>query len=172
MPNDWQQSKRWSDRFLPEIKRTLGEFLICESAAEEDAERNTDLMVLTLGAVRVGCRVRQWPYLEKYSREFTIRSGRPSGVKTELAKIIEGWGDYLFYGFANEEGNALAQWFIGDLNVFRLWHSTRLAKSGGCLPGAQMPNSDGSSHFVAYQVADLPDYFVVAKASRLAEAAA
>ena len=100
--SEWQKDKRWSDRFLPEIKRILGEHLISEPPIEEDAERNTDLMVLRLDAVRIGCRVRKYEYLKQYGDEFTIRAGRPTGAKTELTKIIEGWGNYFFYGFSDE----------------------------------------------------------------------
>ena len=117
---DWKADKRWSDRFLPEIKAILGTHLIGEPPVEEDAERNTDLMVLKMEAVRIGCRIRRHKYLVAFGNEFTIRAGRPSGAKTELAKIVEGWGDYFFYGFSNAEHHELAAWFLGDLRVFRL----------------------------------------------------
>ena len=64
--SNWEQDKRWSDRFLPEIKRILGEHLIAEPPVEEDAERNTDLIVLRLDAVRIACRVRKFQYLALY----------------------------------------------------------------------------------------------------------
>ena len=43
--SNWKNDKRWSDRFLPEIKGIIGTHLITEPPYEEDAERNTDLMV-------------------------------------------------------------------------------------------------------------------------------
>ena len=52
--NNWKTDKRWSDRFLPEIKGIIGAHLITEPPFEEDAERNTDLMVLRLDAIRIG----------------------------------------------------------------------------------------------------------------------
>jgi hypothetical protein len=70
------EDKRWSDRFLPEIMGILGKHLISEPPVEEDAERNTDLMVLRLEAIRIGCRIRKHKYLDKYGDEFTIRAGR------------------------------------------------------------------------------------------------
>jgi len=81
----WETDKKWSDRYLPEIKSILGRCLIAEPPIEEDQERNTDLMVLRLDAVRIGCRIRKAGYLEKYGDEFTIRTSRPSGAKTELS---------------------------------------------------------------------------------------
>ena len=71
--------------------------------------------------------------MKQYGSEFTIRAGRPSGAKTELTKIIEGWGDYFFYGFADPTEIYLAQWLIGSLNAFRLWHSRELCKIKGIL---------------------------------------
>ena len=105
----WQLDKRWADRFLPEIKRILGEHLIGEPPEEEDQEHNTDLMVLKMDAVRVACRVRRNQYIDRYGDEFTIRAGRPNGSKTELTKIVEGWGDYFFYGFSDENETALSR---------------------------------------------------------------
>lgn len=160
----WQADKRWSDRFIPEIKSILGVHLIGEPPVEEDAQRNTDLMVLKLDAVRVGCRVRKFAYASRYPDEFTIRSGRPSGAKTELTKIIEGWGDYFFYGFSDSDEHRLAGWLLADLKVFRLWFTSQccLLPAGG-YPGIKKQNGDGSSAFQVFNISELPPEFVVAR---------
>ena len=119
-------------------------------------------MVLTLGAVRVGCRVRKPQYIIKYWDEFTIRSARTRGVKTELAKIMEGWGDYFFYGFSDEDESALASWVLGDLKVFRLWFHRQVV-STKVVPGIEIPNHDDSSSFRAFCLSDMPSDFVVAR---------
>ena len=160
--NGWQLDKRWSDKFLPEIKAILGVYLIDEPPIEEDRERNTDLMVLRMDAVRIACRVRKEKYLASYGDEFTIRAGRPSGYKTELAKIIEGWGNYFFYGFANE--NELVQWKLADLNVFRRWYNTELFY--GRHPGIKRNNRDNSSYFIAFKWCELPSDFIVAESNK------
>lgn len=160
--NSWKGDKRWSDRFLPQIKGILGQHLIGEPAAEEDAERNTDLIVLRMEAVRIACRVRRAAYLPRYGCEFTIRAGRPSGVKTELAKVIEGWGDYLFYGFADEAEARLSQWALADLRVFRLAYMRRLAgMDAGQVPGMAKANGDGSSSFAVFRWDEFPPGFVI-----------
>jgi len=79
----------------------LGRILISEPPVEEDQERNTDLMVLRIDAIRVGCKIRKFEYLSSYGDEFTIRTGRPSRKKTELTKIIKGWGKYSPWGEAS-----------------------------------------------------------------------
>lgn len=168
----WQADKRWSDRFLPEIKSILGVHLIGEPPAEEDAERNTDLMVLRMDAVRIACRVRSHSYLSRYGNEFTIRAGRPSGIKTELTKIIEGWGDYFFYGFCNETESRLAKWTLADLKVFRIWYNRQVFMlPPGRAPGRAKTNIDGSSHFVAFQWEEIYQNLIVASAYPSAKAA-
>lgn len=150
-------------KFLPETKRILGEHLIHQAPLEEDLHHNTDLMVLKLDAVRIACRVRTFPYLARYPNEFTIRSERPSGMQTELAKVEAGWGDYIFYGFANETDMLLAAWFIGDLNVLRGWIKEQRPLFGGNIPCEQNQNEDNSSSFMVFPLSKLPSEFVVAR---------
>lgn len=160
----WKKDKKFSDRFLVEIKRILGEHLLGENT-EEDIFHNSDLVVLGLRDIRVGCRVRRYKYFEEYGHQFTIRRGRPSGRKSELAKIIEGWGDYFLYGFGCELEKQLFYWTLCDLNVFRLWHG----RTSTQLPFGRMPgddrkaNHDGSSNFIAYNFTSLPDEFIIAR---------
>lgn len=158
---NFKDDKKWSDRFLPEIKQILGFYLIGEPPIGEDMKRNTDLTVLKMDAVRVACRVRKYTYLQRYGNEFTIRSGRPSGVKTELQKIIEGWGDYVFYGFSDPTETYLASWALCDLNVFRGWYSSQLY--AGFRPGFEKMNYDGSSSFVSFNFAELPQSFIIGR---------
>ena len=160
----WQNDKAWSDQYLPEIKKILGLYLIGEPPQEEDARHNTDLIVLSMAAVRIGCRIRRPGYAEKYGNEFTIRTSRPKNMKTELAKVIEGWGDYFFYGHAGDDG--LALWALCDLKVFRLWFMSQLAKRKGDIPGVLQKNGDGSSDFRAFKFCNLPSDFIVARKSR------
>jgi len=159
--NNWKEEKKWSDRFLPEIKSHLGMTLIGEPPIEEDQERNTDLIVLKMEPVRIGCRVRRNEYYEKYRNEFTIRSKLASGEKTELHKIIEGWGDYFFYGICDKEEFSLICWFIGDLKVFRLWFAKYLKNKKGVTPGEEHKNWDGLTWLRAFKINDLPSGFII-----------
>ncbi|MDO8588387.1 MAG: hypothetical protein Q7T82_15270 [Armatimonadota bacterium] len=159
----WKRDKAQSDRLIPELKRICGEYLIGEAPEEDDAERNTDLIVLKLAAVRIACRIRTHEYMEAYGGEFTIRSSRPTGTKTELAKIIEGWGDYFLYGFSDAAGRILAAWMLGDLKVFRHWFASQLVKNKGNIPGTECANKDGSSLFRAFRIDALPSNFIKAR---------
>lgn len=151
----------WQRGLIPEIKRILANYLIAEAPAAEDMQRNTDLIVLKLDTVRVACRLRRYKYLASYGDQFTIRTSRPSGAQTELSKMLSGWGDYIFYGFATPDGTALDAWLLGDLSVFRLWHHRELWAGGR--PGEERSNGDGSSDFRAYRIDALPSNFVVSR---------
>ncbi len=160
--SDWQNDKRWSDRFIPQIREVVAQHLILEAPLEEDQHHNTDLIVLCSSAVRVACRVRRAAYAERYSNEFTIRTRRLYGTKTELAKILEGWGDALFYGFGDEVG--LSRWLLGDLNVFRRWYGDEVRHlPEGCPPGLEQTNGDHSSQFMAFPIRWLPPEFIIAR---------
>lgn len=159
--NQYDADKRWSDRFIPRIGEIVGRKLLVPAPYVEDAFRNTDLMVLKMEGVRIGCRIRRNKYADKYGDEFTIRCGRPSGNKTELAKIVEGWGDYFFYGFSSADEKNIENWTLCDLNVFRLWLMRYMASHKGGIPGNAQRNTDGSSGFLAFKFADLPDDFIV-----------
>ena len=158
--NDWVRDKKWADRFLPEIKAILGQLFIGAAPAKEDQQHNTDLIVLKMEPIRIACRIRSYGYWEQFRDEFTIRQGRPRGTKTELAKIIEGWGDYFFYGFSNRYEDRLHAYGIGDLKVFRLWLMQQLRQTGR-LPGQVQANTDGSSNFRAFKWRELPSRFLV-----------
>lgn len=157
----WQSDKAWSDRFIPEIKRILGECLIGTATDDEDQQQNTDLITLRLpGEVRIACRVRKHAYLARYADEFTLRCSRPSGRATEAHKLLDGWGDYLFYGFATEDESRLAAWFVGDLQVFRQWVHDYHRKFNAW-PGDVNWNHDGSSGFVAIGTYDVGPGFII-----------
>jgi hypothetical protein len=139
----WEDNKRWADHFMPEVKQILGGYLIREPHPEEDYKRNTDLIVLSIDQVRIGVRIRRNCYLDSFGDQFTIRAGLPNGTKTELQKIMEGWGDLFFYGFCDPTETRLARWTIGDLEMFRVVYLKYTA--GGHLFGQPVPNLDGTS---------------------------
>jgi hypothetical protein len=86
-------------------------------------------------------------YFEKYGNEFTLRSCRGNGMETELSKIRRGFGDYLFYGFA--QGFEHRYFNIIDLAVFR----KAVAQLGAdAFSNGEIPNTDGETFFRAFDV--------------------
>ncbi len=159
MASGWEKDKAWSDQFIPEIKSILGRHLITEAPIEEDQKRNTDLMVLCIEAIRVGCRVRRVEFVEKYGDEFTLRVSRPSGVKTELEKIMNGWGDYFFYGFG--QNRRLVRWTLASLDAFRSWYNSRVYRER--LADKKISNHDNSSELMAFKWQSVGPGFIVGR---------
>jgi len=165
MAECWEKDKIWSDQFLPQIKGILGQTFIRAAPPEEDMEHNTDLIVFRMEPLRIACRIRRAKYFDQYGDEFTIRTSRPNGGKTELYKLIEDWGNYFFYGFGDDAGN-LIWWCIGDLRVFRGWFNSYIVRNKGKLPGTERINADGSSTFRAFKWKDLPPKFVIKRCTK------
>lgn len=147
----YRTQRRWADALLPDISRMLAAVFVCPAPDHEDMHEATDLMVLTVRPFRVACRMRKYKYWtnEAWRQQFTIRAGLPSGAKTEFDKIVDGWGDFMFYGFADEAGESVHEARILNLNVFR----AALIRSE--VPWQSVPNEDGT-HGRAYTVTDFP----------------
>lgn len=155
-------AKKWSDKFIWEMRKIIGPLLLEVASPEEDMHHATDLVVLTMRSTPVACRVRSAQFFNKYAGEFTIRSKTRTGRKTELTKILEGWGEWFFYGYSNPEETGFQTYTIIDLKVFRLWFLRYLAANNGVLPGTEISNLDGSA-FRAFKISDLPPEAIVAK---------
>lgn len=143
--------RSWSDQFLPAIRRIVGPHLLVPSSMEVDTKQAADLIVLKARDMTIAARVRRHGYAYKYGYEFTVRSERDSGAKTELAKLQDGFGDWMFYGHASVKAGEIGRWMLIDLHAWRArlmrcgykdgWHSLAEHKSNG----------DGT-HFFAFDV--------------------
>lgn len=155
---EWKVQKKWSDRFMPEIKRILGETFICEAPEEEDQLRNTDLIILKMDGLRFACRMRKYEYFLKYPNDITIRNGTAYNNVTELTKIIKGYGDYFFYGFSNSEETEIISYKIINLSELRLWLSRNFFN--GTHLWSQMYNADGTK-FLAINTTNFDKHIII-----------
>lgn len=142
MTGTYSTDRRWSDRFIPAIQRIVGPYLLCESPFEIDAKQAADLITLKARDLTIACRVRRPGYIEKYGWQFTVRCKRDSGAETELSKIVNGWGDWMFYAFATSDSpsDGFARWFLIDLASWR----AQLIRRNGNLKMGDKPNNDGT----------------------------
>lgn len=146
---EYQKDRAWSDRYIPEIKRIVGPYLLEPAPIEEDCKRATDLIILAARDKRIACRMRRFGYAQKYPYDFTIRSHRDSGAETELSKLVSGYGDWMFYGHAAESGNTIAHWMLINLHSWRA-HLIRAEDRKAVTPDAK-DNEDGT-RFLAFDV--------------------
>jgi len=91
--SEYQDDRRWSEQFIPEIKRIVGPQLLVVTPDEIDCTQAADLMVFTARDMKIAARIRRHGFAEKYGNEFTIRSKRTNSAVTELAKIVKDWGE-------------------------------------------------------------------------------
>jgi len=115
----YQRQREWSDHFLKLIARELGEAFIIPAPEYQDTQENTDLMVFKQKNCTYAARVRHCRYYDKFKDEFTIRCSISGGGQRELDKVLRGFGDYMFYGIANQKRNGFLCYSIIDLDVFR-----------------------------------------------------
>lgn len=141
--NCYTNNRSWSDRFLPQIKQLVGGYLLETAADPFDHNHATDLMMLDARDMRVAARVRRPGYASRYPHQFTIRSAVPSGAPTELSKIVNGNGDWMFYGHSNAAQTGLDAWWLIDLRAFRA-ALIRHQMNGTSLVMGNQANPDGT----------------------------
>lgn len=166
----YESDRAWSDRCLPHVTAIVGQRLLVPAPIERDRNEATDLIVLHGRNVTIAVRLRRAAkYLGKYPGQFTIRSDRESGAKTELAKIIDGWGDWLFYGYGTDAGD-IPEWMLVDLTIFRaavLYQPQLIARPTPPVSGRQS-NHDGT-HFAWFHAPSLwPRVLIAASDERRA----
>lgn len=146
----YEVDRRWSDAFIPAIKKIVGPLLLEESSFEVDTKQAADLVILNARDKTIAARVRRTGYADRYPYEFTIRAKRDTGAKTELEKIVDGFGDWMFYGHADKNGVDVSRWMVIDLSGLRAALIRQKA------PYQKQSNGDGT-HFIAFDIRKLPE---------------
>jgi len=153
----WDKDKRWSDKFLfivrVILKRNIAHLVgITVAPVIQDTKQATDV-IISISRPHVAVRIRRQGY-DKF-RDWTIRSSRDSGSKTELEKLREGFADWYLYIWLGTKDKVVF-WVLIDLDKVR--RAGILDKE---MP--QIHNGDGT-YFVAIPLAELDSYdCIVAK---------
>jgi hypothetical protein len=165
MRKSYRNNRAWSDQYMDEVKRILSTYFsapVTEGSLIEDLKQNTDLKVLCKDNISIAVRIRRQDFIYRYGNEFTIRRLNHQRKKTEFQKIIEGWGDYFFYGFADEcSPPNLLHWYLADLSVFREVRNDPEKKRK--IQYKEEKNHDGSPDFYAFKWEGFPANFIVQK---------
>jgi hypothetical protein len=156
----YRENRDWSDAYIPEICKIVGPRLLVTASFEVDTKQATDLILLKARDMRIAARVRRPGYAARYPFEFTVRSRHDSGAKTEFAKMLEGFGDWMFYGHAHpQNAGEINRWMLIDLAKWREFLS-RTNYSGGWAPFA-IPKSNGDgTHFIAFDIRKMPEVVI------------
>jgi len=143
----------FSDVMMPHVIRAIATELQTDAPSIEDKRRATDLIVRA-GSWRVAVRVRRYNCL-RWQDEFTIRT-YSRGHRTEVHKLLDGWGDYMFYGFANKHATGLHSYRMGDLRVLNEW--LPWAAAFGLLEGAREKDNGDGTRFVPIKWDEVPGF--------------
>jgi len=149
-----------------QIKRICLEHLVKAEADTanmlDDLTNNTDLIIKAT-EIRVSCRIRNVKYFYDPSTriQFTLRYFRKNNIPSEYSKIVKGKGNYMLYGFAEDQ--KILGWFILDLQKLRQFLPTTT-------PLKVVVNSDGSSIFHVYSLLQFPRCVITAMHDSIKEA--
>lgn len=131
--------KELNDRYLLQVRKILVSKAYIftrfrEATLKEDQEQGFDA-VLSFPDVKIPIRIRKNSYLR--FMDFTVRSRSKFGMKTEIHKLKEGFGDFYFYAWSDESEKNISTYMILDLNVFRQTLIDKPTK-------IDVPNGDGT----------------------------
>lgn len=171
MPGNYAEDREWSDSLIPTIKQIVGPLLLEESSFDVDTKQATDLILMRARDMMIAARVRRFGYAERYPWEFTIRSHRDNGTKTELQKIVEGFGDWMFYGHAGIMPGEIDRWFVIDLAKFRAGLIRNPSTDGRGIWWGEKSNNDGT-HFCWFDVQKFPANILIKTSHPITEAVA
>lgn len=142
-PASWEREKQWADRYLPAIQDVVEDnvgkivqIVVEASSPEDDRTRGVDYRVRAESG-DIACRIRRLTSTQSL-RDLTLRYRVPSGAKTEVAKIAEGFGRWYLYAWAYPDQIAFEDWMIVDLDILRRHWDVVASR----LP---IPNKDGSA---------------------------
>ena len=150
----YTKERAWADQ----LERRLIEVAAhhcCKVDDKADRSQNTDV-IFTWKPVSL--RVRRHGWLDRYPFDITFRASLPSGVPTELYKLLHGHGELMVYGHANEAATDIVAWVVIDLKELRAWWLGKLINEG-CHPGQHIhaPNAT----FRAIDTRTLPEGCVI-----------
>jgi len=151
--NFYVRNRTWSDQFLPDIRRIVGQHLLSVAPDEMDWHQATDLVMLNATDMRIAARVRRPGFADRFPHQFTIRAESRFGGETELSKIVNGKGDWMFYGHAGQDGG-LESWYLLNLNAFRA-ALIRNRQNGFPIQCGDKKNADGTA-FKWFDVRSFP----------------
>jgi len=145
LPVDVMKDWKWATKHeAPALKEAIAQmFLKCSTISQD--YQGTDWVYEGAEKTNIACRIRRLESAKRY-RDFTLRSARSSGAKTELAKIRDGVGNLYLYGWVDDE--ELQEYVVISLDVFRkcgLAYVDRTSKM----------NKDRKTWFVAYTLEEL-----------------
>jgi hypothetical protein len=162
----YDADRAWGDQFMPQVTQLVARNLVVPTPPRIDRNEAADLMLLSARPKRIAVRVRRHGYADRYPFDVTMRCERASGAETEVSKFLSGFGDWMFYGHADQAESKLERWVLLDLSIWRQALMREGLRGVMNLPmiyrGAirMMSNGDGTK-FAYFDVRDFPDEMIL-----------
>lgn len=161
--NNYNNQRTLSDSHIPvakkQILKSLGisapEWRVDITTPEQDMTEAADLDITNdIDHFMTALRLRNTQYAFRYPNEFTVRREYYAGHKTEYQKIMEGFGDFMFYGFHNF--GDIPRWIFLNLDIYRDEHYFD-EDTGVYLPKDHLRyeiknNKDNRNNFISYDL--------------------
>ena len=161
--NDFDAQFEWQAKYANQVVRIIAPYLIKVADPEVDKKENGDFQISFPRNGTVGCRLRK-PDMARYVGEVTFRSRARNGGKTEITKIIDGYGDYFFYGHVNN-ASVIWHWYLIDYTKLRALFIRRRELIDHAKAN-QVTNRDGTKFIVFNVEEQLPEAVIAQSTAR------
>jgi hypothetical protein len=151
---NFEEQFRWQSQFADQVVRIIAPYLITVSRPHVDKNENGDFEIVFPRNGTVGCRLRT-PDCERFVGDVTFRARSKNGGKTEMTKIVEGYGDFFFYGHVNKQ-NTIWHWYLLDYTKLRAIFIRRPY----LLHKQQIQNRDGTKFIVFNAENEIPEAII------------
>jgi len=160
--SNFDQQFSWQAQYIDEVIRLIAPHIITVSRPEVDKNENGDLELAFPRNGTVSVRLRT-PRYARYAGDITFRSRSKNGGYTELSKLIDGYGDYFFYGHVSDNGQ-LWFWHLLSLNSVR----AAFTRYPRLLRRDENKNPDGTRFLVFKPEEDFPSAILAQEGPRKA----
>jgi hypothetical protein len=162
-PNQsFAENLTFAARFAPAIRAIVGPCLLVPTPLSIDRSQAADFMVLTGRDVTIGARVRRNQYAATFAHEFTLCASTHNGTPSEYDKIVAGFGDWFFYGFADTHDGkppGFVVWYLLDLHA---WRAALIRRAP--IKCTLKTNPHSGKQFAAFDVTTFGDDLIIASA--------
>lgn len=154
-----RRNYEWQLQYEPAVFDVLAHHVFARASFRQDTKQATDAVLYCARGSTFALRIRRPHYAADFPNDVTFRC-HSNDHRTELAKVLDGYGDMMLYAFAHEDGPPkLNGWTLLDLRAFRM---ARLPTP------SPISNGDGTA-FVAFKTHRLPRGVVIAREPPISE---
>ena len=145
-----QQNLRESAIYDQHVQCLLGKYIIKKATPEQDMQLNTDFQVDSI-SLSIMSRVRGSECFPDWGMDFIFRAYADGGNQSEYDKMLDGMGQWYFYGFGHPTRPNVVLWYwLFDLDAIR--YGINNGVTGTIMPNRHNPRDI----FIVYNINHFP----------------